>query len=582
MTENEAWDLYKNRRKKRLKARDWKFDAADEETNMPSGNKHHGNTKIPFGLCQREGIDVQPGWTPRDAWKALEGKGYSVSEVYKELKKTGKAPTKSGLSEKPVQMSPEEAKKVSTSHNKMRDKWSKNKSELDRERSKVEGLERTIQYGDDWIYKKEKDYNLARERYEEVKTGKTSEELEAEEKKKTDDALEESKFINSLTSKPPEEGTPERKRWEKTILDNAEEAIGYKRPENDPEAEEKWKRACLSAMSYDIGSYVANKMKPGLNKKISDIDKLKKERFAIKDMEDAKDALEIAQEAKKDRVEELKARRANVEKLEKSVERYGKKLEAGKEAYKNAVNSRFPNYEDCKSYEDIEDKLRANGCISDEKDVYFANIGVESAVMASKSIGEFYEKFPALKNKLGGIQTEWMEPGTYAGSLGHDTIYLNFEKFGSLEKMKEMFQKDVDKKYHPEGTDVRAILYHEMAHQMDSYLTTLLRADDRKKYWLERKNLSEVILDEVSEKLGADRERVKHAVSAYATKRSTSIDPSDDKSIDRVGFYNGHDTEFFAEAISEYLCSEHPRQVAVETFNVLQKYIKQAEEATAK
>ena len=59
---------------------------ADEEEN--GGN--HGNTKIPFGLCQKEGIKVQPGWTPQDAWKALEGKGYSAAYVYKNLKKYGR------------------------------------------------------------------------------------------------------------------------------------------------------------------------------------------------------------------------------------------------------------------------------------------------------------------------------------------------------------------------------------------------------------------------------------------------------------------------------------------------------------
>jgi hypothetical protein len=54
----------------------------------------HGNTKIPFGLCQREGIKVEPNWTPKDAWDALAGKGYSASEAYKELKETGKVAAK--------------------------------------------------------------------------------------------------------------------------------------------------------------------------------------------------------------------------------------------------------------------------------------------------------------------------------------------------------------------------------------------------------------------------------------------------------------------------------------------------------
>ena len=69
---------------------DSRADADDEEE---SGGGH-GNTKIPFGLCQREGIKVGKDWTPKDAWKALEGKGYSAADTYAELKKTGKVPPK--------------------------------------------------------------------------------------------------------------------------------------------------------------------------------------------------------------------------------------------------------------------------------------------------------------------------------------------------------------------------------------------------------------------------------------------------------------------------------------------------------
>lgn len=85
---NAIWK-YKARRDERILAR---FDD-DEENNAPS-HKGSGNTRIPFGLCQREGIDIDPKWTPKDAWEALAGKGYSAGEVYKELKATGKVPAK--------------------------------------------------------------------------------------------------------------------------------------------------------------------------------------------------------------------------------------------------------------------------------------------------------------------------------------------------------------------------------------------------------------------------------------------------------------------------------------------------------
>ena len=99
---------YKERRKARLDQRvierfrirrdarlNGRMDDEEETNNNPGGSGGgsgggHGNTKIPFGLCQREGIQIDPKWTPKDAWEALSGKGYSAGEVYKTLKETGK------------------------------------------------------------------------------------------------------------------------------------------------------------------------------------------------------------------------------------------------------------------------------------------------------------------------------------------------------------------------------------------------------------------------------------------------------------------------------------------------------------
>lgn len=89
---------YKKRRRARLAANILRLDDDEETNNQNQGKGNHGNTRIPFGLCQREGIQIGKGWTPKDAWNALEGKGYSASSVYSELKKTGKA---KGSSESP-------------------------------------------------------------------------------------------------------------------------------------------------------------------------------------------------------------------------------------------------------------------------------------------------------------------------------------------------------------------------------------------------------------------------------------------------------------------------------------------------
>lgn len=86
-----------------------RFDAdGDDDANNVSNsgdNGFHGNTRIPFGLCQREGIQIGKDWTPKDAWDALAGKGYTAGDVYTELKKTGKVAPRE--TEEPVKMTKE-------------------------------------------------------------------------------------------------------------------------------------------------------------------------------------------------------------------------------------------------------------------------------------------------------------------------------------------------------------------------------------------------------------------------------------------------------------------------------------------
>lgn len=88
-----AVEEYRKRRQMRLDERARTDDEGDEDNAPSSGNKGgggHGNTKIPYGLCRREGIKIQSGWTPKDAWAALEGHGYTAGDVYRELRTSGK------------------------------------------------------------------------------------------------------------------------------------------------------------------------------------------------------------------------------------------------------------------------------------------------------------------------------------------------------------------------------------------------------------------------------------------------------------------------------------------------------------
>lgn len=64
----------------------YRHDAEDEpETDNNEHKGGHGNTRLPFGLCQRYGIEIGKDWTPRDAWDALAGKGVTPDEIYRKL-----------------------------------------------------------------------------------------------------------------------------------------------------------------------------------------------------------------------------------------------------------------------------------------------------------------------------------------------------------------------------------------------------------------------------------------------------------------------------------------------------------------
>ena len=112
---------YKRRRAARLEARGYRADApyqepTDQEIQQlqksrggggSKGGGGHGNTRLPFGLCKRFGIDIDPSWTPRDAWDALAGKGITPDGAYGRLKR-GEDP---GTPDKREEKTPEVTKK---------------------------------------------------------------------------------------------------------------------------------------------------------------------------------------------------------------------------------------------------------------------------------------------------------------------------------------------------------------------------------------------------------------------------------------------------------------------------------------
>jgi len=87
----EKIEAFKQRRAERMHVR---FDDEEDQgnnnnnrVNNGKGSGGHGNTRLPFGLCKRFGIEIEDGWTPKDAWAALSGMGITADGAYEKLKK---------------------------------------------------------------------------------------------------------------------------------------------------------------------------------------------------------------------------------------------------------------------------------------------------------------------------------------------------------------------------------------------------------------------------------------------------------------------------------------------------------------
>lgn len=94
----ERIDAFRGRREKRLIARgilpvEYRSDAPEEEqeNNNEENSGGHGNTRLPFGLCMRYGIPIEPSWGPSEAWEALKSKGITPEGAFSRLKE-GKDP----------------------------------------------------------------------------------------------------------------------------------------------------------------------------------------------------------------------------------------------------------------------------------------------------------------------------------------------------------------------------------------------------------------------------------------------------------------------------------------------------------
>ena len=178
-------------------------------------------------------------------------------------------------------------------------------------------------------------------------------------------------------------------------------------------------------------------------------------------------------------------------------------------------------------------------------------------VRGAKEVHDAFEKifdmYPEFKNKFSAPNAYLMKKGTYADTqwmkTGDSAISFNVSDFKDWTKLERKYADDAAKLFHPVGTTANSIIYHEIGHSIDCYMTEILEATHGKKYF--SSFVKQKALQRLKIKSGDDT--IKASLSGYATKDAM---------------------EFFAEAIGEFFGSKNPRPVAAEVGKILTEELK--------
>lgn len=505
---------YRKRRTDRIAKR--RADAEEEEKPV-----NHGNTRLPYGLCKKYGIEVQPGWTPHEAWEALEGKGVSAKEEYKKLRERGASRQT---------RTPEQREAVRNSFSQGEKDYSDRIHEIWQKQIDLRSKEIDIEYGELSRCKSEllkaEQRSTRCKKSADIIAGRTHEEVEKE-YNETDLRLQKVHEMNRKLYDRPNRKDPNYAEWKQWVESNggfeAVNAVINKEMISKDGALER-----LNLLTKALNDYDKYGPDAGYKEANAEVKKIKKQKKEI--------------EAR------LEENHQEGEELERQSAEIKKEREAKRQEYYNSVKEDFPTLDDCKTTEELAERLTAEGLFTG-KDVscgFEKGIPMETAMRASKELLAFAEKFPSIKGHCNRLVMEYTydtnDPtliNCYGYSDRGDKVVLNAKWFGKTEEFEKKYQADLEEKFHPPGTTINSVVHHEYAHQLDRYFTEAFN--------IASGDFSGIALNAVASRLDMPVEECRASVSRYAVENNS-----------------GGAVEWFAEALSEFTCSSNPRPVAIE------------------
>ena len=506
-----------------------RHEDADEEPENSGGTKKggHGNTRLPYGLCEKYGIEVQKGWTPKDAWAALAGKGVSASEEYKKLKERG---TTGPTGTKKV-VSPERHMAAKKACEDKQAEMTAKRKELNRKINDAVSRTIDLRYGALSTAKNnlliaEQEATKAKKRKDAI-AGRTKEQIEAD-MNEYHRRAQEAQELNDKFYERPSRHSPERAEWDAWC-----EAHGGR-------------QAILDRINHDL-------MDKDGARELFDRDEALFNREYDKYGPDG--GLKAARKKVRDLKKECEGYEQELSKIEAEQEEYVRQREeivhasdGARKEYYDAVKERFPSMDDCQTSADVAERLTAEGYFTgDDVMCKFSNtVPKEVALTQAKALSDFMDKVPFMKGHCHRLSIRSTKGDIFGGEdysnvygySDRNEVVLNEKHFGDPETFRQSYQHDIDEGFHPPGTTAESVIHHEYSHQLDDYMTEALH--------LRSGNFSTMAMHEVCSKLGMTREECKAAVSGYSVKNRS-----------------GGDVEWFAEAMSEYTSSPNPRPVAV-------------------
>jgi hypothetical protein len=200
------------------------------------------------------------------------------------------------------------------------------------------------------------------------------------------------------------------------------------------------------------------------------------------------------------------------------------------------------------------------------RQVNFGSVSDDIAVMITKNIERTYEKFQFLRGYIHELEANFTQRYYAAAGTKFDYSNNQFTNVLSISEyfmkdtatIREFYELDVADGFHPKGTDIDAIILHELGHVIEIKLAEL-RA----------KTLKE--MNKIMYEDGTVSKELKEK-----TLKTLNVEDNDENIAEMLSRYAiGDSSEFMAEAFAEFMDSANPRELAKTFMKYLEEELKE-------